>query len=121
MISGGVLINRPTRGNAYLGVLSINGPIESNVILGRYSYRLSPKWISSASTSYDLSDAGNIGQTVSFTRIGESLLSTVAVNVDGGKDNVGVNFWVEPRFLPSLRTTKRTGIEVHPAGAFGVE
>ena len=43
MISGGVLLNRPSRGNGYLGVLSINGPIKSNVLLGSLNYRLSPK------------------------------------------------------------------------------
>ena len=53
MVSGGVLINRPTRGNAYLGVRSISGPIDSNVLLASYNYRLSPKWISSASASSD--------------------------------------------------------------------
>ncbi len=121
MVSAGVLLNRPSRGNAYFGVRSINGPIESNVLLGTYSYRLSPKWISTAGTSVDLSDAGNIGQSFSMTRIGESLLVTVGINVDSGKDNVGLNFMVEPRFLPKLRLTTMTGIEVPPAGAFGLE
>ncbi len=121
MVSAGVLINRPTRGNAYAGIRSISGPITSNTLLGSYSYRMSPKWISTASASVDLSDAGNIGQTFSITRIGESLLVTVGINVDEGKDNVGVNFMVEPRFLPDLRLTQRTGIEVPPAGAFGLE
>ena len=50
-----------------------------------------------------------------------ALLATLAVNVDKGKDNVGVNFWIEPRFLPNLRTTRTTGIEIPPAGAFGLE
>lgn len=120
-VSGGVLLNRPSRGNAYLGVRSIAGPLTSNALLGSFSYRMSPKWISTASASVDLSDTGNIGQTFSITRIGESLLVTVGVNVDRGKDNVGVNFLVEPRFLPNLGLTKMTGIEVPPAGAFGLE
>ncbi len=121
MVSGGVLLNRPTRGNAYLGVRSITGPIESNVLLASYNYRLSPKWISSAGIAYDFSDAGNIGQTFTMTRIGESLLVSLGFNVDEAKDNVGVKFMVEPRFLPKLSLTSRTGIEVPPAGAFGLE
>jgi len=120
-VSGGVLLNRPSRGNAYMGARSIGGPITSNALLGSFSYRLSPKWITTASGSYDLSDAGNIGQSFSMTRIGESLLVTLGINVDRGKDNVGVSLLVEPRFLPDLRLTNRTGIEVPPAGAFGLE
>ncbi|NOZ41492.1 MAG: organic solvent tolerance protein OstA [Planctomycetes bacterium] len=121
MVSGGVLLNRPTRGNAYLGVRSISGPIDSNVLLASYNYRLSPKWISSAGLAYDFSATGSIGQTFSMTRIGESLLVSMGFNVDNAKNNVGVKFMVEPRFLPKLGLTSRTGIEVPPAGAFGLE
>jgi hypothetical protein len=46
---------------------------------------------------------------------------TVGFNVDAAKGNVGVNFLLEPRFLPNLRVTKTTGIEVPPAGAMGLE
>jgi hypothetical protein len=120
-ISGGVLMNRPTRGNAYLGVRSISGPITSNAVLGNFNYRVSPKWLATASLSLDLSDTGNIGQSYSMTRIGESLLVTVGVYGNTGQDVVGVNFLVEPRFLPNLQLTRRTGIEVPPAGAFGLE
>jgi hypothetical protein len=120
-IAGGVLINRPTRGNAFVGVRSINGPVTSNVLLGSYSYRLSEKWILSSSAAFDFDDAGSIGQTFSVTRVGESLLVTMGVNVDDAKDNVGVRFLVEPRFLPNLRLTKMTGIDVPPAGALGLE
>ncbi|MCA9229234.1 MAG: hypothetical protein KDA57_01170 [Planctomycetales bacterium] len=120
-ISGGVLLNRPSRGNAYVGLRSINGPIESNVLMGSYSYRMSPKWISTAGATFDLSDTGSIGQSFSMTRVGESLLVTMGINADTGKDNIGIRFLVEPRFLPKLRLTSMTGIEVPPAGAFGLE
>ena len=113
-ISGGVFINRPSRGNAYVGIRSIHGPISSDVLMGSYSYRLSPKWISTAGASFDFSDAGNIGQSFSMTRIGESMLVTLGVNVDSAKDNVGFRFLVEPRFLPKLRLTSTTGIDVPP-------
>jgi hypothetical protein len=120
-ISGGVLINRPTRGNGYVGVRSITGPITSNVVLASYSYRLSEKWITTAGAAYDFDNDGNIGQSFSMTRIGESMLVTLGVNVDSSKDNVGFNFLIEPRFLPNLRLTKMTGIDVPPAGAMGLE
>jgi hypothetical protein len=120
-VAGGILINRPTRGNAFIGVRSIDGPVTSNVLLGSYSYRLSEKWILSSSAAFDFDDAGSIGQTFSATRVGESLLVTMGVNVDDSKDNVGVRFLVEPRFLPNLRLTKMTGIDIPPAGALGLE
>lgn len=119
--SAGVLLNRPSRGNAYLGFRTIDGPISSDVLLASYSYRLSPKWISTAGASYDFADERNIGQTFSMTRIGESMLVTLGFNVDTSKDNFGVRLMVEPRFLPKLRLTNQTGIDVPPAGAFGLE
>jgi len=120
-VSGGVLLNRPTNGNAFLGVRSINGPVTSNVVFGSYSYRLSEKWITTAGAAFDFDSAGEIGQTMSVTRIGESMLVTVGLNVDHSKDNVGLNFLVEPRFVPNLRVTKTTGIDIPPAGAMGLE
>ena len=120
-VSGGVLLNRPSRGNAYVGLRSINGPITSNVLLSSYSYRLSPKWISTAGAAVDFSNSGSNGQSFSMTRIGESMLVTVGFNYDGSKDNFGVRFLVEPRFLPKLRLTSQTGIDIPPAGAFGLE
>lgn len=120
-VSGGVMINRPTRWNGYAGFRSIDGPFSSNVVLTNTSYRLSPKWITSASAAWDLSSTGSIGQTFSITRIGESLLVSLGMNVDNAKDNVGFRFLVEPRFLPKKRLTQMTGIEVPPAGAYGLE
>ncbi|RIK86994.1 MAG: organic solvent tolerance protein OstA [Planctomycetota bacterium] len=120
-VSGGVLINRPTLGNAYFGVRSINGPVASNVLLASLSYRLSEKWITTAGAAYDFEQTGNIGQSMSVTRIGESMLMTVGLNVDEAKDNVGVNFLLEPRFLPKSRVTRTTGIVIPPAGAMGLE
>ena len=119
--AGGILINRPSRWNGYIGVRTINGPVSSNAIIGSYSYRLSEKWLTSGSATFDLASVGNIGQTFSMTRIGESMLFSVGFNVDKSKNNVGVTFSIEPRFLPNLRLTRDTGIDVPPAGAFGLE
>ena len=71
--------------------------------------------------SIDLGNSGNIGQSFSVSRIGESLIATVGANVDESKDNVGFSFLIEPRFLPKLNVTRRTGIEIPPAGAYGLE
>ncbi|MEO1498387.1 MAG: organic solvent tolerance protein OstA [Planctomycetota bacterium] len=119
--SGGVAINRPERGNAYFGYRSIRGPFNSDILTGSINYRLGPKWVTSATAVVDLGVTGNIGQSFALSRIGESLIFTVGANVDESKDNVGVSFLVEPRFLPSLSLTRKTGIDIPPAGAFGLE
>ena len=82
---------------------------------------MSPKWVMSGSAAVDMSDTGNIGQTFSISRVGESLLVTMGVRVDSSKDNVSFQFLVEPRFLPKLQLTRLTGLEIPPAGAYGLE
>ncbi len=119
--SAGVALNRPARGNAYIGYRSIRGPFDSDLVSLRLNYRLNEKWVGSASTVIDFGEAGNIGQTFSLSRIGESLLFTLGMNVDESKNNVGFSFLVEPRFLPRTSLTRRTGIDIPPAGAYGLE
>ncbi len=120
-ISIGMLLNRPRRGNAYLGFRTMGGPFEAHVLSATLNYRMSAKWIGSASASIDFGDSGNLGQSVAFSRIGESLIATIGGNVDESKDNIGVSFLIEPRFLPSLNVTRRTGINIPPVGAYGLE
>jgi hypothetical protein len=120
-VSLGVLLNRPARGNAYLGVRTISGLFEAHIVSATVNYRMSQKWIAAASATIDFGDSGNLGQSVAFSRIGESLIATLGMNVDESKDNVGVSFLVEPRFLPTLSVTRSTGIEIPPAGAYGLE
>jgi hypothetical protein len=120
-VSIGGLLNRPEVGNAYLGIRTIEGPFEANVITATVNYRMSPKWIGSASASVDLGGSGNLGQSFFLSRLGESLIATIGTNYDESKGNFGVSFLVEPRFLPSLSVTRRTGLEIAPAGAYGLE
>jgi hypothetical protein len=119
--SVGVLINRPRTGNFYIGFRVADGPFVSDVLTTTFNYRMSEKWIGSATSAVDFGPVGNVGQSVAFTRIGESLLTTIGANVDESKGTVGFAFLVEPRFLPKLQTTKKTGIEIAPAGAYGLE
>jgi hypothetical protein len=117
----GMLLNRPTVGNAYVGFRTMDGPFHANVLLGSVNYRMSPKWIGSTSASIDLADTGNISNSFGVSRIGESLIATVGANYDQSKGDFGVSFLVEPRFLPNLSVTRKTGIEVPPAGSSGLE
>ncbi|MEC8506700.1 MAG: organic solvent tolerance protein OstA, partial [Planctomycetota bacterium] len=70
----GSIISRPENGRLYLGFRQIDGPIESQIITAAWSYRMSDTWMTTASGSYDLQETGNIGQSLNFTRIGESFL-----------------------------------------------
>jgi hypothetical protein len=119
-ITIGTFLNRPPRGSLYMGFHSLNGPITSNVIATSYSYRMSPKWISTFGTSFDLHDARNIGQSFTITRIGESFLFVANINVDASKGNIGANFAIQPRFLQG-RLGPPSGMAVPLAGVYGLE
>jgi hypothetical protein len=120
MTVGGFL-NHPPRGSLYLGFRSLEGPINSQVLLLSYNYWMSPKWISSFGTSYDFGDRRNIGQHLALTRIGESFLVSLGFNVDTSRDSFGVNLAVEPRFLSKTRLGGPIGSPLPAAGDFGLE
>jgi hypothetical protein len=121
VITVGGFLNRPPRGDLYVGMRLIDGPITHRILSASYSYRMSPKWISTLGMSVDLGGDGNIGQRLMLTRIGESLLLSAGVTVDSARDNVGVLLAIEPRFLPSKRLGRVGGAQIPPAGAFGLE
>ncbi len=117
---GGFLL-RPPRGNLYLGLRLLQGPIDAKVVSLSYSYHMSPKWISSYGTSIDLGRNYKLGQRFSITRIGESLLVSLGFTVDPIRDNVGVQFAIEPRFMPKGRLGRVGGAQIPVAGAYGLE
>ncbi|MBX3420244.1 MAG: organic solvent tolerance protein OstA [Pirellulaceae bacterium] len=120
-ISVGANVSRPGRGDAYIGMLSIEGPISASILNGYVNYRLNEKWIVSSGAAYDFGQAGSIGQSLALTRIGETALIRMGVNVDRGRDNVSFNFNIEPRFLPTRKLGQLGGQLIAPAGLFGVE
>jgi hypothetical protein len=120
-VSAGARVSRPGRGDIYLGFLSMEGPISSNVLNGIVNYRMNEKWIFTGGAAFDFSSTGNIGQSLALTRIGETALIQVGMNVDSGRDNVSINFNIEPRFLPTVRLGSLGGSLVPPAGLFGLE
>ncbi|HWB00816.1 MAG TPA: organic solvent tolerance protein OstA, partial [Pirellulales bacterium] len=114
-------ITRPPRGQIYLGMYSLNGPMTSNVISAFYNYRMSPKWISSLGISYDVSGNGLIGNQLALTRIGESFLSSFNFVADPYKNNVGFNFMLEPRIMPRSRLGMVGGSPIGLSGLSGLE
>jgi lipopolysaccharide export system protein LptA len=116
----GALLNRTPRGSFYVGFNQFGGPISAAVLTGSYTYRMSPKWASSFGTALDLTGR-NIGQNFQLVRIGEAFLMTIGFNVDYSRDNVGVTFNLEPRFLSRTQFASRRGIDIPVAGAYGLE
>ena len=116
----GALLNRTPRGSFYIGFNEFGGPIDASVLVGSYTYRMSPKWASSFGTALNLRGL-NIGQNFQLTRIGESFLMTFGFNVDYSRNNVGVTFNLEPRFLSRTQFASRSGIDLPMAGAYGLE
>ncbi len=121
IVTLGGFLARPPRGSLYLGLRILEGPVQNHVFSFSYSYQMSPKWLSSFGTSVDFGDDGNIGQRFTITRIGESLLLSAGFTVDAIRDNVGVQFAVEPRFLPRNRLGGAGGGRVPLAGMFGLK
>jgi hypothetical protein len=121
IITVGGFLTRPPRGSLYLGVRLLEGPINSQILSMSYSYWMSPKWVSTFGMSVDFGQDGNLGQSFQITRIGESLLISAGFNVDPTRNNVGVHFTIEPRFLPKGRLGSVGGARIPPAGAFGLE
>ncbi len=99
--SVGVLSQRSTRGSAYVGVRQVKAAtLDSQILSASYSYRMSPKWVSTAGTAYDLGEGQDRGQSLTVTRIGLDFLIHVGANYDRSKDNAGFAIAIEPRFGP---------------------
>ena len=118
--SVGAMLTRPLRGDVYLGFRAVEGPFSAQLLNADVNYRMSEKWILNAGGVIDLGDTGNIGERIAVTRVGESLLVRLGINVDYSRGNVGAFFAIEPRFLPG-RLSTTGGVPIPPVGAFGLE
>lgn len=121
IITAGAVLDRPPNGHLYAGVHILEGAISSTVLQLAWSYRMSPKWITSFTSSVDLAEGGNIGQSFWLTRVGESLLFSVGANVDSSRGSWGLGISLEPRFLGRGRFGTVAGARIPPAGAYGLE
>ena len=119
--SVGGILSRPGRGRLYVGFRSVQGAITSQVLNARVSYRMTEKWIANLGTSFDFGATGNIGQSASVVRIGESMLVRAGAYYDESRNNLGFIFSIEPRFLPNSRFDRLAGIKIPPVGAEGLE
>ena len=100
LYSLGIMSQRSTRGSVFLGIRNIQGGtvLHSEILTASYSYVMSPKWISSVGTAYDLGIKTNLGQSVQITRVGSDFLMNFGVSVDPTRNNFGFSFSIQPRF-----------------------
>ena len=113
--SVGAYLNRPPRGNIYLGYDILSGPIENQFLTFSYNYTMSPKWISSFVNQVDLKQNNNVGQSIFLTRIGADFLLSFGFRVDSNKDNVGVSLGIQPRIAPDIQLGKVRGAHIPPS------
>ena len=59
---------------------------------------MSPKWVSTMQTAYDLAEERNQGQSLTLTRIGGDFLVHFGASYDNSRDAAGFHLSVEPRF-----------------------
>lgn len=106
----GLLSQRSVRGSMYVGYRQIEGgPLNSRILTASYSYQMSPKWISTASTAYDVAEHMNRGQSLTITSVREWFLLHVGFNFDASKNNVGAVFAIEPKIGNQRVTTPQLG------------
>ena len=96
--NAGVLTQRGPRGSLYVGVRQVQaGPINSSLLTGSFSYRMSEKWVSTFGAAYDLAEGRDRGQSLTITRVGEYMLFHLGTGYDRSRNNVSLNFMIEPR------------------------
>jgi hypothetical protein len=96
----GLLNQRTERGSVYVGFRQVDGAgLSSQILTASYTYVLSPKWVSTFGTAYDVGEGQNRGQSLTLTRVGQDFLLHLGASYDASKDNVGIAISVEPRFL----------------------
>jgi len=128
--SGGFFLNRPPRGNCYMGFFSLEGPFKQQAVVTAWTYRMTPKWAMTFGSTFNVGTPSAVGQVIpssniaesfTVTRIGESFLMTLGVNVDASRGTVGASFLLEPRVLGKSRLAKTHGLDIPAAGVDGLE
>ena len=120
-VSFGAYAERPEVGNVFLGFRSIEGPISSNILSASAVYRLSDTWGIKGGAQVDFGETGTIGNRLGIVYIGESFLWELGFNYDASRDNFGIRFGFEPRFLGGGRIFRPGGVPVRPASSRWLE
>ncbi|MGE3820508.1 MAG: hypothetical protein AB7I30_13935 [Isosphaeraceae bacterium] len=111
VITSGVSLSRPPRGNVFLGYSVIDtGPLSTSALNVSTSYWLSPKWYGTYSTMYDFGNAILLNAMFSLTRIGADYLTSVGLTVDPQRQSYMFALQVSPRLAPNVRLGSGVGL-----------
>ncbi|NNJ27344.1 hypothetical protein [Alienimonas chondri] len=98
----GFLTQRTRRGSLYAGVRHVEGSnIDSTALVGSYSYRMGPKWATTASAFVDADDSRNAAETLTLTRIGTEFNVSLGLRYNNARGDTGIIFQIEPRLASS--------------------
>ena len=120
-VSVGAYAERPEVGSIFLGFRSIEGPISSNILSASAVYRLSDTWGIKGGSQIDFGETGTIGNRLGVVYIGESFLWELGFNYDASRDNFGIRFGFEPRFIGGGRIFRPGGVAIPPASSRWLE
>lgn len=103
----GFVSQRSERGSLYLGLRQVRGGglLDSQIGTVSMTYQMSPKWVSTFGTAFDVKEQRNVGQSLTVTRVGSDFLIHLGANYDQSKGNAGFAFAVEPRLGALLSPT----------------
>jgi lipopolysaccharide assembly outer membrane protein LptD (OstA) len=106
----GFVTQRSSRGSLYVGLRQIKGAnLHSQTLSASFSYQMSPKWISTVGTAYDLKEQMDRGQSLTLTRLGKDFNFHLGITNDVSKDNVGVALMIQPKFIPLGLSSSQLG------------
>ncbi len=104
VVTSGVSINRPPRGNIFIGYTVINtGPINTSALNFSTNYWMSPKWYGTYSTMYDFGNGILLAGVLSLTRIGPDYITSVGLTLDPQRQSYMFAFQISPRLSPNMR------------------
>ena len=104
VITSGISLNRPPRGNIYIGYTVVDtGPIKTSALTTSLNYWLSPKYYGTYTTMYDFGNGILLAAIFSLTRIGPDYISSLGLTVDPQRQSYMFAIQVSPRFSPNMR------------------
>lgn len=104
VITSGIALNRPPRGNIFIGYSVINtGPINTAALNFSANYWMSPKWYGTYSTMYDFGNGILLAGLLSLTRIGPDYITAIGLTVDPQRQSYQATVSISPRLSPNMR------------------
>jgi hypothetical protein len=111
VVTSGVSISRPPRGNVFLGYSVINtGPINTSALNVSASYWMSPKWYGTYTTMYDFGNGILLAAMFSLTRVGADYLTSLGLTVDPQRQSYMFAVQISPRLSPNIKLGNGVGL-----------